>query len=73
MGLVDADRDGDVDLNDFSAFQTCFNGPNRPPPAVVGCLDRDFDNDGDVDLMDFGVLQTCFNGPNRPPAAGCGL
>ena len=27
----DFDRDGDVDLADFSVFQTCFNGPNRPP------------------------------------------
>ncbi len=29
--LADADEDGDVDLNDFDAFQTCYNGPNRPP------------------------------------------
>lgn len=27
----DFDHDGDVDLVDFSMFQTCFNGPNRPP------------------------------------------
>ncbi len=28
---ADFDNDGDVDLNDFSTFQACFNGPNRPP------------------------------------------
>jgi hypothetical protein len=63
----DFDGDGDVDLADFSAFQACFNGPNRPP--AEGCaVDADFDNDDDVDLADFGVFQACFNGANRPPA-----
>lgn len=28
---VDLDNDGDVDLQDFVVFQTCFNGPNKPP------------------------------------------
>ncbi len=65
----DVDIDGDVDLSDFSDFQTCFNGPNRPwtdsaDPAVCACLDAT--KDGDVDLQDFGVFQACFNGPNRP-------
>lgn len=27
----DLDADGDVDMADFALFQTCFNGPNRPP------------------------------------------
>jgi hypothetical protein len=67
----DVDDDGDVDLADFSMFQACFNGPNRPwgPPPLdqqkCRCLDADKDND--VDLADFGVFQGCFNGPNRPP------
>ncbi len=65
----DADFDGDIDLNDFSAFQACFNGPNRPyatagVPRTCACLDDD--QDGDVDLNDFSVFQACFNGPNRP-------
>jgi hypothetical protein len=64
---ADADEDGDVDLADFSHFQSCFNGPNRPPTAA-GCCDMDFDKDSDVDLADFGVFQGCFNGPNRSPA-----
>jgi hypothetical protein len=66
----DFDFDGDVDLADFGTFQSCFNGPNRPPKAAT-CGAADFDGDNDVDLADFGVFQACFNGPNRPPKAGC--
>jgi len=29
---TDFNRDGDVDLVDFGAFQACFNGPNRGRP-----------------------------------------
>ncbi len=63
----DTDRDGDIDLSDFSSFQDCFNGPNRAP-LTGGCGYGDFDKDGDVDLTDFAILQACYNGPNRPPA-----
>jgi len=66
----DFDFDGDVDLADFGTFQSCFNGPNRPPKAA-SCGGADFDGDNDVDLADFGVFQGCFNGPNRPPKPGC--
>mgnify|MGYP005839889649 CR=1 FL=1 len=65
--LADADADGDVDLQDFGAFQVCFNGPNRPIGALCETC-PDFDADGDVDLQDFGQFQTCYNGPNRPAA-----
>jgi hypothetical protein len=76
----DVDGDGDVDLADFSIFQSCFNGPNRPyalPPGFDSnckCLDVEPapSGDGDLDLADFGKFQGCFNGPNRPPSAGCG-
>jgi len=69
----DADADGDVDVNDFAVFQTCFNGPGQPwsggaEPAKCACMDRDAD--GDVDVNDFAVFQGCFNGPNRPAACG---
>ncbi|HOW18267.1 MAG TPA: dockerin type I domain-containing protein, partial [Phycisphaerae bacterium] len=63
---ADFDKDADVDLADFSAFQACFNGPNRVP-RQTGCTAADLDHDGDVDLADFAAFQTCFNGPNRPP------
>jgi hypothetical protein len=62
----DLDRDTDVDTADFSFFQVCFNGPNRPP-AFHDCGPADFDGDADVDLADFVVFQSCHNGPNRPP------
>jgi hypothetical protein len=71
MNYGDYDEDGDVDLADFSHFQTCFNGPNRPYSFENGCADADIDGDGDVDLVDFSSFQACFNGPNRPPNAGC--
>jgi 5-hydroxyisourate hydrolase-like protein (transthyretin family) len=69
---ADVDRDGDVDLTDFSSFQLCFNGPNRPRSATCA-TDADYDKDGDVDLVDFSEFQACFNGPNHPPAALCRL
>jgi hypothetical protein len=63
---ADCDRDGNVDIDDFSVFQGCFNGPNRSYPT--GCTSLDLDHDSDVDLADFSIFQACFNGPNRPPA-----
>lgn len=62
---ADFDVDADVDLDDFSRLQACFNGPNRP--ILASCWDADLDSDGDVDLVDFGMFQGCFNGPNNPP------
>jgi uncharacterized protein YraI len=64
---ADVDGDCDVDLTDFSVFQMCFNGPNRPL-RYQECLSADLDGDADVDLTDFAVFQNCFNGPNRPAA-----
>ncbi len=64
----DFDRDGDVDLGDFTAFQICFNGPNNPMPSTA-CARQDLDGDGDCDLADFTKFAACFNGPNRTP--GC--
>ncbi len=69
----DFDDDNDVDLNDFSFFQMCFNGPNRMSSSPGDCAPTDFDHDGDVDLDDFAFFQRCFNGPNRPPTANCSV
>jgi hypothetical protein len=62
----DTEADGDVDLNDFATFATCFSGSAvTTPPA--SCPMRDFslsdlDCDGDVDLNDFATLGTNFTG-----------
>lgn len=65
----DFNADNDADLEDFSFFQVCFNGPGRPP-AFSSCDAADLDMDGDVDVSDFGVFLTCYNGAGRPPACG---
>ena len=70
-GPADFDRDFDVDLGDFAAFQICFNGPNRSGALPGQCSAPDVDGDGDVDLSDFGLFQACFNGPNRLPVLDC--
>ena len=69
----DFDADGDVDVNDFAAFQLCFNGAGRPWPSEAGpkCACFDEDDDDDVDVNDFAAFQLCFNGAGRPPAGAC--
>ena len=60
----DIDEDGDVDLDDYAAFEDCFTGPCGTPPcdpplySVEGvCPRADFDDDGDIDLEDFATMQ----------------
>ena len=64
-GTGDADRDGDVDLDDFAIFQFCFTGPLEPEnPLPVECRFLDTDKDNDLDLQDFADFQGAFTGPN---------
>lgn len=65
---ADFDSDCDVDMEDFTHFSSCYNGPNRPP-AHTGCDDANLDGDaaGDVDMEDFTVFNSCYNGPNKLP------
>jgi hypothetical protein len=62
----DLDGDGDVDLNDFATFATCFSGSavTTPPPSCSGSdfAGSDMDNDGDVDLNDFATFSSNFTG-----------
>jgi len=51
----DADRDGDVDLDDFALLKLNFG---TPAGATWG--QGDFDGDGDVDLDDFALLKVNF-------------
>lgn len=54
----DLDHDCDVDLDDFSIFVGCMDGPEIP--ARPECVDADLDDDGDADLLDFAALQVNF-------------
>ncbi len=65
----DCDDDGDVDLDDFGAFQACMSGPTVP--LTPGCEHKDFDLDGDIDQSDFGIFQRCISGPGIPSAPNC--
>ncbi len=58
--LSDLNLDGNVDLNDFAEFATCFNGAENPPAA--GCtVPADLDGDGDVDLNDFAMFAGAYS------------
>ena len=62
----DADRNGEVDLPDYSTFSACMFGPGVAPAPVLPqtpqqCIeDFDCDNDGDVDSADFAAFQRHF-------------
>ena len=58
----DCDDDGDVDLQDFFAFQVCYTGPNGT--INPGCECTDFDGDGDTDLQDFVGFHVAYTGPS---------
>ena len=58
----DCDGDGDVDLGDFLAFQSCYTGPGGGPVGPE-CECADFDLDTDVDLGDFLAFQSAYTGP----------
>ncbi len=53
----DVDRDGDVDLDDFAAFQTCFG-----MPYTVYCNCADMNNDKSVDLADYVLFEAALAG-----------
>lgn len=57
--IGDEDRDGDIDLVDFSNWSGCMTGP---VPPIVGprCRVFDFESDGDVDLRDYAAFAAGF-------------
>ena len=57
----DADRDGDVDTDDFAILKRNFGTPTRATRAM-----GDFDGDGDVDLDDFALLKLNFDIRSTP-------
>jgi hypothetical protein len=62
-GPFDADRDGDVDLNDYGDFESCLLGPGVTYSIDAPCLVHDPDDDLDVDLSDGSGFQAAFTGP----------
>lgn len=56
----DSDGDGDLDLVDYTAFQSCMTGPGGA--GNPGCAVFDADEDADIDLKDFAVFQSGFGG-----------
>lgn len=59
-GDGDFDGDGDIDLIDYSAFQSCLTGPAGSTTA--GCGPGDIDADGNIDLLDYRYLSGGFTG-----------
>lgn len=60
--IHDLDRDDDVDIHDFSRFQTCFALTGDPIPQ--GCKIADFNVDGRIGLKDFVEFSAAIAGPS---------
>ncbi|GMU20322.1 MAG: hypothetical protein AMXMBFR13_04190 [Phycisphaerae bacterium] len=73
--FADWDRDGDVDQEDFGAWQACYTGPGPvqvPLSADCSCFDRlPAGGDGDVDQDDFLAFSQCSRGPMLPADQAC--
>jgi hypothetical protein len=71
--FADDDADGDVDMDDFGAFQRCFSGEGAVVSGGCQCFDRPEEGfpagDDDVDQTDFTAFTNCASRANVPP--GC--
>lgn len=67
---ADYDGDGDVDLDDFGAFQLCFSSVGVSGPAP-GCDWADFNRDGIVDQADSALFIGCLSAPGVPADSAC--
>ncbi len=56
----DCDHDGDVDLDDYSLFPDCLDGPGVTGSIQCECFD--LNHDGAVDLADFAVFRLALTG-----------
>ncbi|HOQ84677.1 MAG TPA: hypothetical protein PLQ89_03070 [Phycisphaerae bacterium] len=62
--FADADEDGDVDMNDFAAFQRCWTQADDPESTFDAskCGRFDQDGDSDVDEDDLSAFAACATG-----------
>lgn len=72
---ADADRDGDVDIDDFAAFQRCYTGIGGGP-ATGQCRCFDFVSGSGINQDDFNAFVPCKTGSGVPfnllsPPVGC--
>ncbi len=65
--VFDSDCDGDVDLNDYGRFQTCYG----QPATTTGCGGFDADASGTIDGPDFGAFTICATRDGVPADPGC--
>jgi hypothetical protein len=73
---ADVDEDGDVDQDDFAAFQLCYTGMGNGPVADdCLCFDRPEPGtgkpDGDIDQIDYQAFEDCASGPMVPADPAC--
>ena len=59
--IFDTDDDGDVDLDDWSYFAACMQGPTVVPSDLCRAF-TDANGDGHVDLLDFALFQEAYTG-----------
>jgi hypothetical protein len=62
----DFDHDGDVDQEDFGAFQLCLG-----LPGSGDCWWADLGGNSTVDQLDLTILLHCLSGANVPADVGC--
>ena len=62
LPFADADRDGDVDQDDFGAFQLCYTGTVGGVPTGCVCFDRN--GDGTIDAVDLESFTDCWTSAN---------
>ncbi len=69
--FADKDRDGDVDMNDFAAFQRCVTTGAGSPAVRVGCGSFDWNSDGAIDQADLDKFVLCASAPGMPADMAC--
>jgi hypothetical protein len=68
----DTDRDGDVDMDDFSALQRCLTiGQTGTNLVSAGCKCLDADANGKIDLDDVTHFSACASGEGIAANPGC--